>query len=130
MNIATQNITHKNTVKHSLNNIEESLTLLKSRLNTESSLLSYFTGECKLGNYHFDFYSAELKFAIQIDAYSYSYSDIYNVEKIKVMSIPHKNITVLKVSDYQVLVDCDEIIRFIKNHIKSISLKKGPQIYA
>jgi|GEM_PF-3107847 len=118
INVTTHTQPTETIVKHSLNNVNESLIELKRRIKLEGKLKDKFVTNFKLGNYHFDLYAPALKIAIQIDAYSYAYSDIYNLEKVKYLSIPHKNITVLKISDYQILVDCDEIIRFLNNYIK------------
>jgi len=103
-------------IRHSLNNVHNSMSTLKNKILLEDSLKH----NCKMGYsdglYHFDFYFEKLRLGIQIDALSYAYSDMYNGDQPKVMSVGHKNIKVLKISDYQVLVDSDEIIRFIKNY--------------
>ncbi len=130
MSLTISNPTPKNIITHSLNNIEESLSILRQRFQKEPLLIGKFSNDVTLGNYHFDFYVKELKFAIQLDAYSYAYSNIHNTEKIKIVSIPSKNIIVLKISDYQVLVDCDEIIRFIKNYVKNYSSNKCETLYS
>jgi len=108
----------ENVIKHSLNNVSESLSELNQRISFESSLKGKFEINYKIDNYHFDFYAPSLKLGIQVDAFSFSYSDIFNTEKVKLLSISHKNIRVLKISDYQILADCDEVIRFLKNYIK------------
>jgi len=128
MNTSVRNQAPKEIIMHTLNNVCESLIELKQRLYSESSLKNKFENNYRIGNYHFDFYAPSLKLGIQVDAYSYSYSDIYNVEKVKLLSIPHKDITVLKVSDYQILVDCDEIIRHINNIIKKRNNILAPQL--
>ncbi len=116
MNIAPHTQPKENLIKHSLNNIDESVSVLKKKLFFEKKFVNKFKTNYSLGNYHFDFYFEELRLGIQIDALSYSYSNIYNNDSTKLMSIPHKNMMALKVSDYQVLVDSDEIIRFLKNY--------------
>lgn len=113
MNLTPQSKT--NHIVYSLNNIDESFSLLDEKFGLEISFKDRFKTNYTLDNYHFDFYFKELKLGIQIDALSYSYSNIYNKDASKLVSIPHKKIKVLKVSDYQILVDSDEIIRFIKN---------------
>lgn len=115
MNIVSQNKPNTNNIIYSLNNIEESFTLLDEKFSLENSFKDSFQTNYSLGNYCFDFYFDELKLGVQIDALSYSYSNIYNKDASKLLSIPHKKIQVLKVSDYQILVDSDEIVRFIKN---------------
>ncbi len=119
MNISLYNPSSETTIKHSLNNVSDSLIQLHQRLQKEVAFKSLFKINHKAGNYHFDFYAPSLRLAIQVDAHSYSYSDIYNSDQIKVMSISHKDITVIKISDYQILMDCDEIVRFIKNYSKT-----------
>lgn len=122
MNVVSQNKPNTNNVIYSLNNIEESFTLLNEKFSSENSFKDRFQTNYSLDNYCFDFYFNELKLGVQIDALSYSYSNIYNKDDSKLLSIPHKKIQVLKVSDYQILVDSDEIVRFIKNFkLKTIS---------
>lgn len=103
----------ENTIKYTLNNLDASFKKLKERLVQPDLKEFEFNLNINLGNYRFDFYSSKLNFAIQID--TYMYDDTFNADEIKLVNIAHKGIKVLKVSDYQVFIDLDEIIRFLKN---------------
>lgn len=114
MNNTTSLAVNENIITHSLNNLELSRQKLEQRIINEFGSFCEFVINHKLGNYTFDFYFSDFKLALQIDAYSYAYSNIFNVEKLKFFTIPHQQIRVLKISDYQILVDSDEIIRFLR----------------
>ena len=64
-------------------------------------------------NYYFNYYSSKYKVALQLDTYS-NYDTSFNMEGIKVFTIPSLNISVLKISDYQLLTDLDEVARKLR----------------
>ena len=119
---------HKNpveaVVKHSLNNIEEAKNTLWQRLSLSGLSICNFQQNVKKGAYHFDFYSAELNFGIQLDAYSYCFDDTYNSDQIKTFTAGCKSIKVVKLTDYQVMIDMDQVMRYLKFELSSKSISR------
>ena len=103
-----------NVIKHSLNNISEAKSKLWQRLSQSELSVYNFQLNKKIGKYQFDFYSEELNFGIQLDVYSYCFEDTYNSDQIKTFVIGHKSIKVVKLTDYQVIIDTDQIMRYLK----------------
>ncbi len=78
----------------------------------------FFDRNYKINNYTFDFYAPLLKIAIEIDGYAHEFSDVLSQDEPKTLYIQSLGITVLKFTDYQILVDIEEIIRAVKHQIK------------
>jgi len=109
---------HKNSsesvIRHSLNNMVEAKKKLWERLS-HSVLLKYdFTPNVTNEKYHFDFFSKKLNMGIQLDSYSYCFDETYNSDKIKTLNIGYKAIKVIKLTDYQVMIDMDQVVRYLK----------------
>ncbi len=114
-------------VKHSLNNVSEALLVLENRiLKSELAIFDFVLNTTKK-NYHFDFFSEKLQLGIQIDGYSYCYEETENHDDMKLVTISYLGVKVLKVSDYQVLIDVDEVIRFLK---QEFVLKRSHKLIA
>ncbi|WP_025741195.1 endonuclease domain-containing protein [Aquimarina pacifica] len=107
-------------IRHSLDNSIATIDYLYQKL-TEKGF--HFSRNQTIGNYTFDFYCSGLKIAIDIDGYAHEFSDVYNLDAPKKLIISSLGITVLKFTDYQILTDIEEIIRTIKNQIKTSSDK-------
>lgn len=109
---------HKNpveaVVKHSLNNMTEAKSKLWKRLSSSELSVFNFQENVKNGAYHFDFYSCELNLGIQLDGYSFCFNETYNSDQIKTFTVGYKSIKVVKLTDYQVIIDADEVMRFLK----------------
>ncbi|WP_378182135.1 DUF559 domain-containing protein [Aquimarina sp. SS2-1] len=108
-------------IRYSLNNAIPATDELHKTLS-EKGL--HFARNYKLYNYTFDFYSPLLKIAIEIDGYAHEFSDVYSKDAPKKLYIHSLGITVLRFTDYQILVDIEEIIRTLKHQIKLIKRKK------
>lgn len=109
---------HKNPsesiIKHSLNNMNEAKKKLWDRLS-KSGLSKYdFMQNVTSDSYHFDFFSYKLNLGIQLDSYSYCFDETYNSDKIKTLHIAYKAIKVVKLTDYQIMIDMDQVIRYLK----------------
>ncbi len=102
-------------IRHSLNNTIKTIEVLQSKLREKGY---HFLKDQKINRYHFNFYSPELKIAIEIDGYAHEFQEIHNQDAIKKLYISSLGITVLRFTDYQILVDIDEIFRAIKNQIQ------------
>ncbi|MBW1294410.1 DUF559 domain-containing protein [Aquimarina litoralis] len=103
------------TIRYSLNNSIAVREELFKRL-TEKEF--FFLKDYKINNYTFDFYCPTFKIAIEIDGYAHEFSDVYNLDAPKKLHIHSLGITVLRFTDYQILVDIEEIFRAIKYQIK------------
>ncbi len=103
-------------IRHSLNNTQKSIDLLAHQLKEKGY---HFISNKKIGHYHFNFYCPKLKIAIDIDGYAHEFLDILNHDAPKKLFISSLGITVFRFTDYQILVDMDEILRVLKNQIKS-----------
>ena len=103
-------------IKHSLNNKLEVIHSLEKKLNEKGY---HFLQSQTIGRYHFDFFCPKLRIAIEIDGYAHEFTDIYNLDAPKKLFISSLGITVLRFTDHQVLVDMDEILRTIRQQIKS-----------
>ncbi|TPN85965.1 DUF559 domain-containing protein [Aquimarina algicola] len=79
----------------------------------------YFTRNESIMNYNFDFYAPKLKIAIQVDTYAHEFLDHHNIDATKKLFIASLGITVFRFTDYQILTDIEEIIRILKNQIKT-----------
>lgn len=102
-------------IRHSLDNSIPVINQLHQKLSTKGY---HFLRNKKIGNYNFDFYCPKLKIAIEIDAYTHEFSDVYNKDGAKKLHIQSLGILVLRFTDYQILVDTDEIFRALNNQIK------------
>jgi len=97
-----------------LNHLSESLDKLWERLMFINQLhqLDFVRGG-NINNNQFDFYSEQLNVGIVIDAYSYCYDEFYNQDDIKLFTVATPSIKVIKLTDYQILIDLDHVIRFM-----------------
>ncbi|AXT61070.1 DUF559 domain-containing protein [Aquimarina sp. AD10] len=102
-------------IKHSLNNTIKTVDTLGAKLREKGFC---FLRNQTVGRYHFNFYCPELKIAIEIDGYAHEFHNIHNQDAPKKLYISSLGITVLRFTDYQVLVDMDEIFRTLKNQIQ------------
>ncbi|GAA4274053.1 DUF559 domain-containing protein [Aquimarina gracilis] len=103
-------------IRHSLNNTIKAIDILQDKLLEKGY---HFLKNQQIGRYHFDFYCPELKIAIEIDGYAHEFQDIHNQDASKKLFIASLGVTVLRFTDYQVLVDIDEIFRAIKNQVQA-----------
>ncbi len=103
-------------IRHSLNNTIKTVDKLDKKLSEKGYL---FLRNQKIGHYNFNFYAPEYKIAIEIDGYAHEFSDIYNQDAPKKLFISSLGITVFRFTDYQILVDIDEIFRTLKNQIQT-----------
>ncbi|MFC5047180.1 endonuclease domain-containing protein [Aquimarina hainanensis] len=115
--ISTTSFTTEKIIRHSLDNAMSTLEKLHKELTKKGyNFLRNYTIE----NYKFDFYCPVSKVAIEIDSYTHESYDIYNQDATKKLCIPSLGITVLRYTDYQILIDMDEILRNLKNnHVAS-----------
>ncbi len=102
-------------IRHSLNNTIKTIDILDTKLQEKGY---HFLKNQQLGRYHFNFYCPNLKIAIEIDGYAHEFQDIHNQDAPKKLFISSLGVTVFRFTDYQVLVDIDEIFRAIKNQIQ------------
>ncbi len=103
-------------IRHSLNNTINAIDKLNDELNEKGYR---FLKDQTIGLYNFNFYCPNLRIAIEIDGYAHEFLDIHNQDAPKKLHISSLGITVLRFTDYQVLVDMDEIFRTLKNQIQS-----------
>ncbi len=103
-------------IRHSLNNTIKVIDELELKLNEKGY---HFLRNQTMGRYHFNFYCPQLKIAIEIDGYAHEFLEIYNQDAPKKLFISSMGITVLRFTDHQILVDIDEVLRTLKNQIKS-----------
>ena len=112
-----------NKVNYSLGNTFEAKELLFKRLSSvNESCAVCFKKDVRIGVYRFDFFCEELNLAINIDAISDNFDEFYNNDQIKTFRISHKSIRVMKVTDYQVLLDLDQVVRYLKNNYLNVLL--------
>lgn len=102
-------------IKYSLNNSIPATEELSQGL-TEKGF--YFHRNYKISNYTFDFYCPTSKIAIEIDGYAHEFPEVYSQDAPKKLHIHSLGITVLRFTDYQILVDIEEIFRALKHQIK------------
>lgn len=107
-------------VRYSLNNSIQANDTLHAGLTKKGF---YFLRNYKIHNYSFDFYCPELKIAIEIDGYAHEFTEIYNQDAPKKLHIHSLGITVLRFTDYQILVDIEEIFRALR-HQAQLSSKE------
>ncbi|WP_299214718.1 DUF559 domain-containing protein [uncultured Aquimarina sp.] len=103
------------TIRYSLNNSIPATEELYKRLIEKGFL---FKRNHKIHNYTFDFYCPSLKIALEIDGYAHEFSEVYSQDTPKKLHIHSLGITVLRFTDYQILVDIEEIFRALKHQIK------------
>ena len=103
-------------IRHSLDSSITTINQLHQKL-TEKGF--HFLKNKAVKNYNFDFYCTTSKIAIEIDSYAHEFSDIYNLDAPKKLFISSLGITVLRFTDYQILTDIEEIIRTVKNQVKT-----------
>ncbi|WP_152538554.1 endonuclease domain-containing protein [Aquimarina macrocephali] len=103
-------------IRHSLDSSITTIDQLHQKL-TEKGF--HFLRNKAVKNYNFDFYCTTSKIAIEIDSYAHEFSDIHNLDAPKKLFISSLGITVLRFTDYQILTDIEEIIRTVKNQIKT-----------
>ncbi len=106
-------------IRHSLNNTINAAHTLQLELDKRGY---QFLQDQKIGHYSFDFYCPKLRIAIEIDGYAHSFLDVHNQDAPKKLHISSLGITVLRFTDYQVLVDLDEVFRALKNQIQSATI--------
>ncbi len=102
-------------IRHSLNNTIKAIDILHMKLKEKGY---HFTKNRQIGNYHFNFYCPKLKIALEIDGYAHEFQEIHNQDAPKKLFISSLGVTVLRFTDYQILVDIDEIFRAINNLIQ------------
>ncbi len=90
------------------------LTALEELIDREDIKMMNFSKDVIIGNYKFQYFSKAYGVGLQIDSLNSYEEDVYNMEGIKQFSIPSLNINVLKISDYQLLTDLDEIARVLR----------------
>lgn len=109
--------TAKTIIQHSLTN-SQCATQTLEQLLADRNLSNYtFSSKVRMGYYNFDFYSEDLRLAIEIDSYINAHTGVPNGDSTKKLFVASLGIHVLRFTDYQILTDCDEIIRLIKQHI-------------
>jgi len=114
MSISLYKNSSESVIKHSLNNMGEAKKKLWKRL-LQRELSEYnFIQNVTNDIYHFDFFSQKLNLGIQLDSYSYCFDETYNSDKIKTLNIAYKDIKVIKLTDYQIIIDTDQVIRHLK----------------
>jgi len=99
-------------IRHSLNNTIKTINILDSKLKEKGY---NFLKNQQFGHYSFNFYCPKLKIALEIDGYAHEFQDILNRDAPKKLFVSSLGVTVLRFTDYQVLVDIEEIFRAIKN---------------
>ncbi len=99
-------------IRHSLDNTIRAIDLLEIKLKEKGY---QFLRNQNIGHYHFDFYAPQLRVAIEIDGYAHEFSDIYNQDAPKTLFISSLGINVLRFTDYQVLIDIDDVFRRLKH---------------
>ncbi len=103
-------------IRHTLNNTIHTINTFDEELRRKGYC---FLRNQKIDRYQFNFYCPKLKIAIEIDGYAHEFTDIHNLDAPKKLHISSLGITVLRFTDYQVLVDPEEIFRTLKNQIQS-----------
>ncbi len=104
-------------VKHSLNNLSEANDKLWHRLQCRDLQSFNFEKNVSNGIYKFDYYSSVLNLGIQLDAYSFCFDETFNSDSLKAFTVSSKSIKVIKLTDYQIIIDMDQIVRFLKNEL-------------
>jgi len=104
---------------HTLHYLNNSMMIINQLENTFKEKGFQFLRNYAIENYTFDFYFPDSKIGIEIDSYAHELSDIYNLDAPKKLSIPSLGVTVLRITDYQILTDVEDIIRTIKYHIQT-----------
>jgi len=101
----------------SLNTTDQSKEILKTRLLKSDDMRVYNFEEHMFNPiFKFDFYSPSLQIAIQlVDSLDY-YDEFDNPLSIKGFYYENINLKVIKVTDYQVMIDLEQVIRFIKKN--------------
>ena len=102
-------------IRYSLNNSIQANEKLYQKLIQKGF---YFIQNHTIHNYTFDFYCPSLKIALEIDGYAHEFEDIYSQDAPKKLHIHSLGITVFRFTDYQILVDIEEILRALKHEIK------------
>lgn len=105
-------------IRHSLDNSLPAIQLLQQKLTAKEF---FFHQNVKIQNYSFDFYNPSYKIAIDIDGYAHEFSEVFSNDASKKLYINSLGIVVFKFTDYQILTDIEEIVRAIKNQIKSLT---------
>lgn len=103
------------TIRYSLNNSIQATEKLYQKVIEKGF---YFIQNHTILNYTFDLYCPSLKIAIEIDGYAHEFEDVYSQDAPKKLHIHSLGITVLRFTDYQILVDIEEVLRAIKHQIK------------
>ncbi|OED39585.1 hypothetical protein AB832_03940 [Flavobacteriaceae bacterium (ex Bugula neritina AB1)] len=102
-------------IRYSLNNSISITEELQKKLIEKGY---QFIRNYEIGNYSFDFYCPQLKIAIEIDGYAHEFSDVYNNDGPKKLYVQSLGIVVLKFTDYQILVDIEDVFRRVKHQAK------------
>ncbi|MHA7056126.1 endonuclease domain-containing protein [Aquimarina sp. M1] len=111
----------ENIIRYSLNNSIPATEKLYTTLKDKGY---FFNRNHCINNYTFDFYSPQLKIAIEVDGYAHEFTDVYSQDEPKKLHIDSLGITVLRFTDYQILVDIEEVIRTLKYLVKSAKNRK------
>ncbi len=97
------------------------LNALKELVEREDIKLMCFEKNVVIGNYKFNYFSKKYGVGLQVDALTSYEEDIYNMEGVKGFKIPSLSISVLKISDYQLLTDLDEVARRLRAFKKALN---------
>ncbi|WP_010520367.1 DUF559 domain-containing protein [Aquimarina agarivorans] len=106
--------TTKHKIKYALNSLSEASVKLENRIKASELADFDIKKNSEIDIFNFDFFSEKLKLGIQLGSFSFTNDDLESNEEMKLVHIPKLGLQVLKVSDYQVLIDSDQIIRYLK----------------
>jgi very-short-patch-repair endonuclease len=67
-----------------------------------------------IDNYILDFFCYDLLLGIEVDGYSHEILKVYNNDRIKEKRMNELGITILRLSDFEVLKDMENVIRAIE----------------
>lgn len=116
MTINSSNLSSEKIIRHVLTNASQAISFLEHHLKAKGFT---FQRDFEIDNYHFDFFNPQYNVAIEIDGYINESYDVFNTDQFKKLNIHSLGISVFRFTDYQILTDIDEVIRAIKNHIKT-----------
>lgn len=98
---------------------------LWDRLRKKQILGVRFRRQFSIGNYIVDFYSPNIKLALEIDGKSHDTETKREYDATRDKEIRQLGITILRFRNHEVLDDLDNVIKKIENTIKTFPLKKG-----
>ena len=117
MTVNSSSLSSEKIIRHVLTNASQAISFLEMNLIAKGFI---FQRDYEIGNYCFDFFNPQYKIAIEIDGYINESYDVFNTDQFKKLNIHSLGISVFRFTDYQILTDIEEVIRAIKNHIKTI----------